>query len=219
VTETVPPLPRCLRLDLPCNATFRFSPHRLWLALLVAALSAFGPATTSRGSEGGPVHPVGIRQVEYVDRSYGVRTMAMAVFYPAVVGEGSPPSFVLPFFTKLALYKDAEIAFDGTKHPLVMFSHGRGSNGLFYAWFSQALASHGYIVAAPYHYRANSYDQTIAYLANRLWQRPVDVSLDLSFLLSDPFWGNYIDPERIGVAGHSQGGFTALWLGGAKTRS
>ena len=32
----------------------------------------------------------------------------MAVFYPAVVSEGSP-RFVLPFFTNLTLYKDAEI--------------------------------------------------------------------------------------------------------------
>ena len=97
-----------------------------------------------------------------------------------------------------------------------MLSHGRGSTGLSYAWFAQALASHGYIVAAPYHWRANSYDATVAYLANKLWQRPVDVSLDIDFLLSDPAWSKYIDPSRIGVAGHSQGGFTALWLGGAE---
>jgi predicted dienelactone hydrolase len=28
-------------------------------------------------------------------------------------------------------------------------------------------------------------------------------------------WGPHLDPQRIGVAGHSQGGFTALWIGGA----
>ena len=122
----------------------------------------------------------------------------------------------MPFFTKLTLYKDAEIAFDGEKLPLVMLSHGRGSTGLSYAWFAQTLAAHGYIVAAPYHWRANSYNSTVAYLANKLWQRPVDVSLDIDFLLSDPAWSKYIDPGRIGVAGHSQGGFTALWLGGAE---
>jgi predicted dienelactone hydrolase len=60
-----------------------------------------------------------------------------------------------------------------------MFSHGRGSNPLQYAWFVETLASHGYIVAAPYHYRANTYDSTIAYLANKLWQRPLDISFDI----------------------------------------
>lgn len=97
-----------------------------------------------------------------------------------------------------------------------MFSHGRGSNPSFYAWFAQTLASRGYIVAAPYHWRANTYDATIAYLANKVWQRPVDIGLDIDFLLADPKWSQHIDPDRIGAAGHSQGGFTALWLGGAK---
>jgi len=64
-----------------------------------------------------------------------------------------------------------------------MFSHGRGSNPLSYAWFAETLASHGYIVAGLYHFRANTYDQTVAYLANKLWQRPRDVSLAIAFFL------------------------------------
>jgi hypothetical protein len=54
----------------------------------------------------------------------------MTEFYPAIVEEGSAKPFVMPFFTKLNLYKDAEIAFDGETRPLVMLSHGRGSTGL-----------------------------------------------------------------------------------------
>jgi predicted dienelactone hydrolase len=68
----------------------------------------------------------------------------------------------------------------------------------------------------PYHYRANTYDATIAYLANKLWQRPVDISLIITDLLADPLWGNAIEADRIGVSGHSQGGFTSLWIAGAK---
>jgi predicted dienelactone hydrolase len=67
-----------------------------------------------------------------------------------------------------------------------------------------------------YHYRANTYDSSALYVRNRLWQRPRDVSLDLTHLLQDKVWGPRIDPSQIGVAGHSQGGFTALWIGGAK---
>ena len=73
-----------------------------------------------------------------------------------------------------------------------------------------------HVVAGPYHHRANTYDATVAYLANKLWQRPVDISLLITHLLDDPEWGKAIDPERIDVTGHSQGGFTSLWIGGAK---
>ena len=185
----------------------------IYFATLMAAAAA--PAAVAR-AEVDPVYPVGIRQIEFVD---GSRPLALALFYPAEVSGTSATPFKMPFFVNLHLYKDAELASAGGKHPLVMFSHGRGSNPLYYAWFAQMLASHGYIVAAPYHYRANTYDATIAYLANKLWQRPVDVSLDITFLLNDRFWGKHIDAGRIGVAGHSQGGFTSLWIGGAKVNA
>jgi len=91
------------------------------------------------------IYPVGIKQVEFADTHYGQRTLSMAMFYPAVTN-GSAKPFVMPFLTNLALFKDAEVAFDGTRHSLVMFSPGRGSTGLSYAWFAQTLASHGYIL-------------------------------------------------------------------------
>jgi predicted dienelactone hydrolase len=187
----------------------------LRLAVLSAMLLALSSAATfAQSASGGS--PVGLRQIEYIDPHEGGRHLALAVFYPAATRDRAAPPFVMPFFANLNLYRDAEPAFGGAKRPLVMFSHGRGSNGLYYAWFAEALASRGYIVAALNHYRANTYDSNIAYLANKLWQRPRDISLTVSFLLDDPFWGKAIDADRIGVAGHSQGGFTALWVGGAR---
>jgi platelet-activating factor acetylhydrolase isoform II len=180
------------------------------VAALAAVLAALLACPSSGAGEPDRTYSVGIKQVEFADTHYGPRTLSMAVFYPAAVNAGAATPFVMPFFTNLTLYKDAEVAFDGEKRLLIMLSHGRGSNGLSYAWFAQTLASHGYIVAAPYHWRANTYDSTIAYLANRLWQRPVDISLGIDFLLNDPAWSKLIDPNRIGAAGHSQGGFTAL---------
>jgi hypothetical protein len=148
-------------------------------ALLLAVSSA---ASLAQSTSGGA--PVGIQQLEYIDPHEGGRHLALAVFYPAAIRDRAAPPFVMPFFANLN--KDAEPAFNGTKRPLIMFSHGRGSNGLYYAWFAEALASRGYIVAALNHYRANTYDSNIAYLANKLWQRPRDISLTISFLLDDP---------------------------------
>jgi predicted dienelactone hydrolase len=185
-------------------------------ATFACALLAASPAATlAQGTQGAATFPVGVKELDYVDPHEGGRYLTLRTFYPAAIRERSAAPFVLPFFTKLNLYKDAEAA-DGEKRPLVVFSHGRGSNGLYYAWFAEFLASHGYIVAALNHYRANTYDSTIAYLANKLWQRPRDVALSISVLLNDPVWGKSIDANRIGVAGHSQGGFTALWVGGAR---
>ena len=192
------------------------SRHLFHVGVLLATLLAASPRL-ARAQDATMEHtwPVGMRQVEYIDAQHGgARHLALAVFYPAVLSSRATP-FVMPLFTNLQIYKDAPAAFGQTRHPLIMFSHGRGSNGLYYAWFAEVLASHGYIVAALDHYHANTYDATIAYLANKLWQRPVDIGLSITFLLHDRFWGRHIDADRIGVAGHSQGGFTALWVGGA----
>ena len=185
-------------------------------ATLACALLAVSPAATlAQGLQGAATFPVGIRELDYVDSHEGGRHLTLRVFYPAAIRERFATPFVLPFFAKLNLYKDAEAA-NGEKRPLVVFSHGRGSNGLYYTWFAEFLASHGYIVAALNHYRANTYDSTIAYLANKLWQRPARrrPQHQLPAERSGPGQVDRRGPD--GVAGHSQGGFTALWVGGAR---
>jgi predicted dienelactone hydrolase len=157
-------------------------------------------------------------QIEYIDPTEGGRPLNYLLIYPAAPDTAATP-FKVFLSTKLRLYKDAPFVADGLKHPLVMFSHGAGGNGSGYAWFGEYLASRGYIVAMAYHYRANTFDSSALYVRNRLWQRPRDISLDITHLLGDKTWGPHIDPNQIGVAGHSQGGFTALWLGGAKVNA
>jgi len=176
-------------------------------------VSSWAMAAESNASKA--LLPVGIKQIEFIAPGGEDRFVTFALFYPAALQKGATP-YKMPLFSHLDLYRNAPPLSDGVKRPLVIFSHGRGSSGPYYAWFAEYLAARGYIVATVYHYRANTYDATIMYLANKIWQRPVDISLIITFLLENKVWGPLINPNRIGVAGHSQGGFTALWIGGAK---
>src|SRR5262245_16032775 len=120
---------------------------RFFAALACALLAASPAATLAKSTHADATFPVGVGEVDYISPHGGGRHLTLSVSYPAAIRERPATAFVMPFFTKLNLYKDAEPAFGGSKHPLVMFSHGRGSNGLYYAWFAEFLASHGYIVA------------------------------------------------------------------------
>ncbi|MGA9604282.1 MAG: hypothetical protein WBQ82_09210, partial [Methyloceanibacter sp.] len=55
----------------------------LCLALLYGALVSIYPA---RADE---TYKVGIKQIEFADNHYGERTLAVAMFYPAVVNDKS----------------------------------------------------------------------------------------------------------------------------------
>jgi len=182
----------------------------LSLCLLPALASAEPPAAS---------YKVGMRQVGWTDWTYGERPMVMTMYYPAEIADPAAQPTVIPFSANLTLYRDAPIAARAKPFPLIMLSHGRGSNGLIYAWLGQYLAARGFIVAAPNHYRANTYDSSIVYLTNKIWQRPLDIAVDITWLTSDPTWRRHIDPSRIGITGHSQGGFTSLWVGGAEVNA
>ncbi|HEX5327550.1 MAG TPA: hypothetical protein VFW75_12840 [Acetobacteraceae bacterium] len=185
----------------------------IWLGMMCCCLAAWPTYAVAEAALPTTLYPAGMTQVEYVDPADG-RPLDFMLIYPAAPAVDATP-FTIFMSTNLQLYKDAPVVADGLKHPLVVFSHGAGGNGSSYAWFGEYLASHGYLVAMLYHYRANTFDSSALYVRNRLWQRPRDISLDITHLLRDKTWGPHIDPNEIGVAGHSQGGFTALWIGGA----
>jgi predicted dienelactone hydrolase len=99
------------------------------------------------------------------------------------------------------------------KFGLVVISHGSGGLALNHRDLAMALASHGYVVAAPTHPRGR--DNDISGVG--VWVgRPKQVSRVIDALLEDAELGSHIQRDRIGVVGHSNGGYTALAVAGAR---
>lgn len=196
------------------------------MALLVLALSialgcGSGGATPSPRAAAtfswdaavapGP-HGVGVTTVEVVDTSRPTapnrtfpgspdRRMAVEIWYPSAA-------------SGVDAARDAPVDTDGGPYPLIVFAHGVSSNRLLTASFTRHLASHGYVVAAPDFPLSNSSAPGGATLAD-LPNQPADVSFVIDQMLAfNAEEGNLmhsaINPDAIGLAGHSYGAFTAL---------
>jgi predicted dienelactone hydrolase len=101
----------------------------------------------------------------------------------------------------------------GGPHPLVVFAHGFAVTPADYAPLLQAVASAGYIVAAPIFPLTNARAPGGPDEAD-LVNQPKDVSFVITRLLaldrSSGVLHGAIEPSRIAVAGQSDGGITAL---------
>lgn len=110
----------------------------------------------------------------------------------------------------------------GEKRPLVVVSHGLGSDLTTFQYLAEHLASHGFAVAVPEHLGSNAAQlQALAKGQARELTPPqelVDRPLDVQFLL-DYLGAQYdttINTDRVGVLGQSFGAYTALALAGAE---
>lgn len=102
------------------------------------------------------------------------------------------------------------------KFGLIVISHGSGGGFLDHRDLAMALASGGYVVAAPMHPRDNFRDLSGVGSVGVWTGRPRQVSRVIDDLLEDRALGPRIERERIGVVGYSSGGYTALALAGAR---
>lgn len=112
---------------------------------------------------------------------------------------------------------DAEII--NGKFPLIIISHGNGGSHLLYRTISTYLAKNGYIVAMLEHYGNNRNNNTLENTTENLETRPRHVSLTIDYLISDNWLNEMIAQNKIGVIGHSMGGYTALALAGGVPRT
>ena len=106
--------------------------------------------------------------------------------------------------------------------PLIVISHGLGSDLTTFAYFAEHLASHGFAVAVPEH-PGSSASQIEALLGGlksdvtppeELIDRPLDIKFLLDRLASQ--YGTQIDTNNVGAIGQSFGAYTTLALAGAE---
>jgi predicted dienelactone hydrolase len=188
--------------------------------------------------------PAGVRTLRLVDPDRAGRTLPVEVWYPATdayAGRDVDPATrdaygLIPGLPPT--WQDAvrDAALRPGRCPLVLFSHGYGGHRRQSTFLCTHLASRGYVVAAVDHagntvldvFRAvmqmlqsggRPYDSR-AVLEEFVVARPADVRFTLDQLLDGGGGeiGALIDRDRVGMAGHSFGGWTTLMVTGRDRR-
>lgn len=153
---------------------------------------------------------------------------AVAIWYPTTAQTGAY-RYSARFSGEVAL-DAAPSRWCGARVPIVVFSHGDLGCGLQSIALTEELARHGYIVAAPDHAdaalchiegpRRGAPAPQPSFLHPETWtdatfaDRRADAEAVLDGVLSDAALGNVADADRIGLAGHSLGGYTVIGLAG-----
>ena len=160
--------------------------------------------------------PVGSQMRRYEDPSrpnwfgQGSRPLVSLIWYPAAEGTREKNQHIAVFRTG-RYARNAAFSKRREKFPLVLVSHGTGGSAATMAWFCADLARQGFVVAAVNHHGNTGAEPRRLMEGFVLWwERPKDLSSLLDCLLGDPEFGPRVDAERVGVAGFSLGGYTAL---------
>lgn len=165
-----------------------------------------------------PARPVGRRTVTLIDQLRDGRRLDVDIWYPA---ESSPTARsvyeVFPGVAFEAAWAQHHAPADAGRFPLVVFSHGRTGMRLSYSMVCEAIAARGAIVVSADH----PGDVLVDWLTGRnVDDRANEVGRvgDAHFLLASllnghpeipPAITSSIDLDRIALAGHSYGAYTA----------
>ena len=145
------------------------------------------------------------------------RPLATTIWYPAVAG-ARESEWRIGVFRAGWTAPEADIVDRPQQLPLVILSHGTGAAAAQLSWLAEYLASNGYLVAAVNHHGNTAAEEEYSPQGFVLWwERARDISVVIDKLLADSRFAHRIDASRIGVAGFSLGGYTAVTTAGALT--
>lgn len=175
--------------------TLRLAAMALALACAIAsparAGSGFTDITITDPVEGGP--------------------MPVIIFYPADTPVEATTALG-PY--QLAALRDAPPV--AGRYPLIVLSHGSGGTRLGHHDSLAALARAGFIAAAVEHPHDNYRDRSGLGTDRQLYGRAAHITALIDGILANPQIGPLVDAGRIGIAGFSAGGYTALITIGAR---
>jgi dienelactone hydrolase len=174
-----------------------------------------------------------VRTLDARDAARDGRRLPIEVWYPATevhagqdLADASRDRYeIVPGFPPLAQDAVRGAAARPGRHPLVVFSHGSGGHRRQSTFLTTHLASHGWVVAAIDHV-GNTYrdmmqlavavragappPDTAAVVRELATSRPADAAFMIERVLAE--LEPSIDSARIGMVGHSMGGWTTLLM-------
>ena len=179
----------------------------------------------AQGKAAPPSYKIGMSFRRFVPKEpynwRGAKTHALTtvVWYPAESSAQENPVEIpgLNIFELGSAAQDAQVAAEPGRFPLIVISHGTGGSGLSMAWLGEALAAHGYVVAAVNHPGNNGAEKYTVEGFSMWWERARDLTEVINGMLADAEFGAHIDPKRIGAAGFSLGGYTMIEIAGGIT--
>lgn len=183
--------------------------------LFVASIVLIGDSPDPAAK--GP-YRTGVVTVDFIDADRNGRVLKTEIWYPT---DADPPTELerYPATTVVCRSRRNAKPLEGP-FPLLVFSHGLTGTREQSTYLAEHLASHGYVIASADHQYNTRRDFRATEVVRSAIDRPRDVRLLIDRMLAKgadeaDLFSKRLDKRRIGVLGHSFGGYTALAVGGA----